>query len=119
MGQADFIRAPVKNATNAASTAKFTATTDSAVSIIPQEWIGAYVRITPVGGNLHFLFTDDSTATVDRTVTATAAGDTGATVGGYLADGDSWYVIVPDIAGKPVYFAREADATVVVYITRS
>lgn len=114
--KADFIKAPAKNATGAVSTAKFTATTDSAVNVLPAEWCGHFVRITPVGGNLHFLFTSDSAATVDGTVAATAAGATGATVGDYVANGYDVYCMVPDT--YPVYFAREADATVAVYIRR-
>ena len=115
--KADFIKAPTKNATGAVSTAKFAATTDSAVNVLPAEWCGCFIRITAVGGNLHFLLTTDSAATVDRTVSATAAGATDATVGDYLANGDSLYVMVPD--KYPVYFAREADATVACYLRRA
>lgn len=122
MSDADYLTAPYENdaTNNDVSTVKFAATTDSAANAIPRKWHGKHVKLTAVGGNLHFFFSLDSGAECDRTVSATAAGATGATVGDYLANGSSDHVFVPNAPpGTDVYFVREADATTVVYARKA
>ena len=117
MTVADYVRAPTLNSSGNESTAIFTATTDSANNAVPKFWEGKFVEITPVGGNLWFYFSSSSSSEVDRTAAASAAGNTGATVGRYLANGETRQFIVPiSTAGGHTYFVREADATTTVYM---
>jgi hypothetical protein len=117
--EASYVRAPRQNATGDVSTAKFTAGTSSAANAIPREWAGHFVRITVEGGDLHYLFTANASAEVDRAVSATAAGASGATVGDILLNGQSDHVRVPERTTGEIYFVREATASATVYIRRS
>jgi hypothetical protein len=93
----------------------FTATTSSKSDLLPTCFCGSMIRIKPVGGDLHFFFAT-ATATVDNTAAAADAGNVGATVGWYLADGEWEDIMIPP---GTWYFVRQASATTSVYIRQS
>jgi|SRR6185295_8909775 len=89
-----------------------TETTHSA-NVIPAHWAGREVGLICTGGVCYFAFSLNSTAEVDRAVSATAAGAAGK-VGVPLPNSLSieTRARVPDApAGQQVYFVRESDAT--------
>lgn len=98
---------------------KFAATTTHGVNPMPEQWRGREIEIYVTGGDLHWGFTTNASAEIDRSVSAAAAGSTtqGASmkVGAILPDGNYDRAVLPNI-GDPVYFVREASASVTVYI---
>ena len=100
----------------------FDATTSHQAHAVPKEWKGKYVdvRVITSGGQLWFGFSKSSTAEVDRSVAATAAGAS-TKVGRYISDGDGPRpFLLPDARGdETVYFVREAASTVTVELALS
>jgi hypothetical protein len=96
---------------------KFTADTTHKANAVPAAWAGRYVKITSVGGILHYGFSETSSAEIDRAVAATDAGAS-AKVGGYIADGGSDSRRIPrrSTLGATVYFCRESSAASTVYV---
>lgn len=97
--------------------------TSHAANAVPREWQGKWVEIYVTGGNLHYAFSASSTAEVDRSVAATAAGAS-VKVGRVIPNGESRHVYIPpyrsaepDATDGDVYFVRESDAVgTVVYM---
>lgn len=109
----DYVSAARENATGSASTILYTAGTTHACNTVPVELESEYVELQAIGGNIWYFFTMSSTAEVDRAAAASAAGNSGATVGRYLASGNRTQEVVPDHggAGNRVYICRESDVT--------
>jgi len=78
---------------------------------VPHKFTGKYVRIFVAGGDLHYAFSESSSAEVDRAV---AGSDAGAfdKVGDIIKDGTYDHVRVPGVKDESVtlYFVREATA---------
>jgi hypothetical protein len=110
------LRAPFDSGSNEFGVKKFTATTTHAAHAVPKQWCGRYVRVTVVGGDLHFGFSTSSSAEIDTSVSATAAGAS-AKVGDFLADGEVDQVVIPSKnPDETMYFVREASASCTVYM---
>ncbi len=103
-----------KKTANNFNVLKFTGETTHAANVIPETWVGQEVEIYVSGGDLHYGFSTHSDAEIDRSVSATAAGAS-AKVGAVLPDGNYDQVVLPD-SPSPVYFVREATASVTVFI---
>jgi len=80
---------------------------------IPEAFWGKYVRITAVGGDLHFLFTDKSThAGVDATIAASNAGAQSELLGDIVVASTSHQCRIPTPPqGGLLYFSRGGSAT--------
>lgn len=98
---------------------KFTAETTHAANAIPDSFKGKWVRLRAIGGIVHFGFSENSAAEIDRAVVATAAGAS-AKVGGILANGAGSYEdfkIQDPGTNTTIYFVRESDtASTIVYM---
>lgn len=112
--KAALVRPPFDLGSNEFGVLKFTAGTTHGANLIPLAWHGKWVKITVVGGVLHYGFSNSSSAEIDSSVSATAAGAS-AKVGGYLADGGSVHVRIPGTSER-LYFCREASASCDVYM---
>lgn len=110
ISQAAHVVGPWQNSTDVSTVRVFTAVVTHKCNAIPDAWRGKYVRLIAIGGNVHWFFTTESAAEVDRAAAATDAGTSGVTVGSRLASGQERHVWVPT-TGATVYFAREADTT--------
>lgn len=118
--KAAVVRAPndIGRTANDFGVLKFTATTTHAANALPDAWAGQWVRIYVItGGDLHFAFSTSSSAEVDRSVSATAAGAS-AKVGDFLEGASETHVRLPniDVPGETLYFVRESTAAVDVYM---
>ena len=91
----------------------------SKVVALPDGWVGNFVRVTPIGGNMYYFFSTTATASV----VIPAAADNGAgaaTTGEYVANGSTLPIWVPYAApGTHIYFARIGDAAGSVSITKA
>lgn len=113
------VQAPSDVGSNEFGVKKFTAGTTHAADALPASWSGRYVVLRAVGGNVHWGISTNSSAEVDRSVSAAAAGAS-AKVGDVIPDGVTYetHRKLPtwrhDQTG---YFVRESDAAdTVVYI---
>ena len=81
---------------------------------VPRDWQGQWVELYAVGGSVHYAFSLDASAEVDRAVAATAAGAS-VKVGGVVPSGEVRHVKIPKPTGDlpnttpDVYFVRESD----------
>jgi hypothetical protein len=102
--------------------AKFTAGTTHAANAVPHEFCGKYVTLYATGGDVHFGFSPNSSAEIDRAATETAAGET-SQVGGVLPNGLMYqrqYRVPSRAPGGEIYFVRESTAaSTVVYMELS
>lgn len=80
---------------------------------IPEVFWGKYVRITAVGGDLHYLFTDkQGHAGVSAVIAATNAGAQDELLGGIVLSGTSHQCRIPTPPqGGAVYFSRGGSAS--------
>lgn len=92
------------------------AETSHKADAVPRDWHGQWVEIYVTGGNMHYAFSRTSTAEVDRTVAASAAGAS-VKVGAIIPNGENRHVQIPTAsptgptdAAADVYFVRESDA---------
>jgi hypothetical protein len=101
--------------------------TTHAANEVPAEFCGRWVDLIAVGGDVHFAFSESSSAEVDRAVAATAAGAS-SKVGGIVLSGTRYPVQIPNRRGTPdnstgdgkIYFVRESSAVgTVVYMIKS
>jgi hypothetical protein len=103
--------------------AYYTCVTTAKCNEVPVDFHGKYVRLTAIGANMNWVFTDKSSHTVDRTIAATDAGARAEGLGGFLASSAVTHVRVPSplldpatgLIGK-VYFSRQGDAAGSVYM---
>jgi len=81
--------------------------------VIPEKYWGKYVRITAVGGDLHYLFTDKAAhAGVDYTQAASNGGTENELLGGIVLQNTSHQCRVPTPPqGGKVYFSRGGTAS--------
>ena len=108
--QAAHVVGPWQTSTLDSTVVIFTAATTHKCNAIPDNFKGKFVRMIAIGGNVHWFFTSESAAEVDRAAAASDAGTTGVTVGSKLTNGQERHTWVPS-TGATVYFAREADTT--------
>lgn len=86
---------------------KFTIPTSHAANAVPDAWRGRWVSITAVGSDCHYGFSIISTAEVDSSVAASAAGASNK-VGGLIPSGETRDVLIPSVdSARSVYFVRE------------
>lgn len=84
---------------------------------VPEFLCGQWVDLVAIGGDVHFAFSKNANAEVDRAVAATAAGASDK-VGGVVFAGTRLPVQIPERGGTPgnsagdgkVYFVRESSA---------
>ena len=122
--QAAFIKAPNFRTTafdGSANTVSnvmyFTCVATAKCNEVPEIFHGKYVRLTPLGANMWFAFTDKATHTIDRTIAATDAGAQAEGLGDYVANGEHEHVFCPTPPpGGKVYFSRQGDAAGTVYM---
>lgn len=92
-------------------------TTHSASGALPSIWRGQFIKVRPVGGNLHLACSKSNSAEVDRSVAANTAGAT-AKVGEYIPDGEVQHFALPDWPQQEsLYLIMEADANTTVYVS--
>jgi hypothetical protein len=92
-------------------------TTHSASGALPGSWRGRFIKVRPVGGNLHIGCSKSNTAEIDRAVSATTAGASDK-VGEYIPDGEVQHFTLPDWpAQSNLYLIVEADASTTVYVS--
>lgn len=123
--QAVLVKAPEFRQTNFDGTANtasnviyYTCVATAKCNEIPSEFWGKYVRLSVIGANMWFVFTDKSTHVIDRTIAATDAGTRAEGQGGYVASGGVVpHVRIPEAPkdGK-MYFSRQGDAAGTVYM---
>lgn len=100
---------------------KFSSTTTHSANAVPAGWAGKWVTIAVQGGTagtdvLHYGFSTSSTAEIDRSVAATAAGAS-AKVGDVIPTGQKEDVLLPFTSTQQtLYFVRESTATLDVYV---
>lgn len=120
--QAARIRLPYDGDENATSNTfgvlKIAATTShSASGALPGSWRGRFIKVRPVGGNLHIACSKSNTAEVDSGVAANTAGAT-AKVGEYIPDGEVQHFTLPDWPQQSnLYLIMEASAATTVYVS--
>jgi len=109
--QADNNKAPSDkgNVANDFDVRLFDCDTTHKAHAIPHKFTGKYVRIFVAGGDLHYAFSENASAEVDRAVAGTDAGAFDK-VGDTIKDGTSERVKVPFVKDEsvPLYFVREA-----------
>lgn len=134
--KAAMVRAPFDDTTaNDFGVYKFTAgdsadttnhQTDALPAVLRGKWVEIYVTGGAVGTDaMHFAFSENSSAEVDRSVAASEAGAV-AKVGAVIPTGTTLSVLVPE-RGNPalgetpaVYFSRESTAAgMVAYVRRA
>ena len=90
----------------------FNATTTSQTHELPASWRGRYVAVRCEGGTVDYFYSSLSTASIDRTVAASAAGASSTSLGARMADGDIREEVVPSPRGSDVvYLVRQADVS--------
>lgn len=110
---------PIDQGSNDFECRKFTATTTNAANAIPSDWHGQFVEIYVTGGVLHYGFSTSSSAEIDRSVAASAAGAS-AKVGRIIPDGETRHILIPlASAGDTIYFVREGTASLTVLMSRA
>jgi len=117
--QADNVTPPMASTTEVSTVRLFAASTGHYSNVVPASFLGKYVKLTALNGNVHYHFSTDGAVAVDRTVASSSAGASSTALGDYLAQGQSDHVRLP----KPgrdtsVYFNREADSTTAVVYMR-
>lgn len=109
--QASNVKAPFDkgNAANDFNVRLYDCDTTHKVTAVPYSFTGKYVRIFVAGGDLHYAFSESSSAEVDRAVAGTDAGASDK-VGDIIKDGTSDHVRLPSVKDESVtlYFVREA-----------
>jgi hypothetical protein len=96
--------------TNDSTVLYISAANTSYAAKLPKSWQGKYCRITTKGENVFYLFGTTATTTVDRTVAASADGNTDPTLPDELFAGSKESVQIPhatDDAGD-VYFVNQS-----------
>lgn len=97
---------------------KIAVTSAHNVATLPASWSGRYVKIRPVGGNVHFAVSASSTAEVDSSVAANTAGAS-TKVGAYLPDGEAGHYQLPAWDPKTypnMYLVHEGSASLTLYV---
>jgi hypothetical protein len=100
---------------NATNVRLFTVTTDSLANAVPREWHGQLINIRCViaaTNSVHWFFSRNSAASVDRSLGATDAGASSAELGATLLPEEIARVYVPTAASnESVYLVREGSAS--------
>lgn len=105
------ITAPGGDGTNNTSVISFTLDTTARNVALPRDFYGQFLRVLPVGANLYWYLSKSSSASVDRTVAASASGARAANLGEYLANGSVDHEICPNgTPSETVYFVWQGDA---------
>ncbi len=105
------LTAPGGDGTNNTSVISFTLDATARNVAMPRDFYGQYVRMIPVGANLYWYFSTSSSASVDRTVAASASGARAANLGSYIASGTERQPICPAAnPGTTVYLVWQGDA---------
>ena len=111
--QAACVRAVIGDNSGDSSAQYFTATTNSQVHPLDATVFaeiyerGGFVRVTPEGGDLWYIFSTADDQEVNRAIAATAAGTTDPELGGHIRAGDTAHLFVPN---ECPHFARESDS---------
>ena len=109
--QSTNVKAPFDkgNAANDFNVRVYDCDTTHKATPVPHRFTGKYVRIQVNGGVLHYAFSENASAEVDRAVAAT---DNGAfdKAGDVIEDGEFDHVRIPSVRDESVtlYFVREA-----------
>jgi|SRR6478609_5586279 hypothetical protein len=106
ISKAEDVLAPFADTGGNSTVLRYTLETVSRADPVPLAWCGQFVRIRPVGGDLYFLFSESSIATVSN---AAAANDGGPspTRGELVPSGERLEVQIPYLnEGETLYFVR-------------
>lgn len=105
------LTAPGGDGTNNTSVISFTLDTTARNVALPRDFYGQFLRVLPVGANLYWYLSKSSSASVDRTVAASASGARAANLGEYLASGTVDHEICPNaLTSETVYLVWQGDA---------
>jgi hypothetical protein len=111
MSKAEDMVAPSGDGTNNTTVLGFTLDTTARNAELPAYLYGEYLRITPFGANVWWYISTSASATVDRTVAASASGGAAVNRGSRLADGTSIDRVCPyQRQGEKLYLVWQGDA---------
>lgn len=111
MSKAEDVVAPSGDGTSNTTVVAFTLDTTARNAALPAFLYGEYIRVTPYGANVWWYISTSSTATVDRTVAASATGAQAANLGSRLEDGVSVDRVCPYARqGQSLYLVWQGDA---------
>jgi hypothetical protein len=119
MSKVEDILSPTGDGTANTTVAAYLLDTTARNSALPAYMYGEIIRVTPFGGNAWWYISTSDSAAVDRTVAATDAGATGATVGSRVANGVTVERLCPYVRqGETLYLVWQGDATGVLQVEK-